>query len=92
MLQTELAFYIGCLNLHERLLQLGAPVSFPSATPTGVARFSSTDLYDMCLALLAMNKRPVGNEIAADDKSLIIVTGANQGVRPRSSGALDSLN
>ena len=25
MLQTELAFYIGCLNLHERLLQLGAP-------------------------------------------------------------------
>ena len=78
MLQTELAFYIGCLNLHERLLGLGAPVSFPSATATGVARFSSTDLYDVCLAL-AMNKRPVGNEIAADDKSLIIVTGANRG-------------
>jgi len=78
MLQTELAFYIGCLNLHERLLQLGAPVSFPSATPTGVARFSGADLYDLCLAL-AMNKRPVGNQIAADDKSLIIVTGANQG-------------
>ena len=25
MLQTELAFYVGCLNLHQRLLELGAP-------------------------------------------------------------------
>ena len=41
-------------------------------------RFSSRELYDVCLALSA-NKRPVGNDIAADGKSLIIVTGANQG-------------
>ena len=40
--------------------------------------FASKDLYDICLAL-SMNKRPVGNEIEADGKSLIVVTGANQG-------------
>jgi hypothetical protein len=78
MLQTELAFYIGCLNLHERLLQLGAPFTFPSATGLGASRFSCKDLYEVCLALTA-SKRPVGNDINADGKSLIIVTGANQG-------------
>ena len=30
MLQTELAFYIGCVNLHERVLELrGAVFRFP---------------------------------------------------------------
>jgi DNA mismatch repair ATPase MutS len=78
MLQTELAFYIGCLNLHQRLLELGAPFTFPSATELGSPRFSCRDLYEVCLALTA-SKRPVGNDIDADGKSLIIVTGANQG-------------
>ena len=78
MLQTELAFYVGCLNLHERLLELGAPFSFPQASERDAPRFSCRDLYDVCLAL-TMNKRPVGNDIEADGKSLIIVTGANQG-------------
>ena len=78
MLQTELAFYIGCLNLHERLLELQAPFSFPDASEAEALRFSSSELYDVCLALSA-NKRPVGNDIAGDGKALIIVTGANQG-------------
>lgn len=78
MLQTELAFYIGCLNLHERLLQLGASFTFPSASGPGAPRFSCKDLYEVCLALTA-SRRPVGNDITADGKSLIIVTGANQG-------------
>ena len=78
MLQTELAFYVGCLNLHGRLLDLGAPFSFPSVKELGAVAFSSRDLYDICLAL-SMNRRPAGNEIAADGKSLIVVTGANQG-------------
>jgi hypothetical protein len=29
MLCIELAFYIGCLNLHEQLAQMGEPISFP---------------------------------------------------------------
>lgn len=77
MLQMELAFYVGCLNLHERLLALRAPFTFP-LVEAGAVAFSGNDIYDVCLAL-SMNKRPIGNEIAADGKSLIIVTGANQG-------------
>ena len=78
MLQRELAFYVGCLNLHERLLELRAPFIFPEASSSVAPRFSSRELYDICLAL-SMNGRPVGNDVAADGKSLIIVTGANQG-------------
>ena len=78
MLQRELALYVGCLNLHERLLGLRAPFTFPKATGLGDPRFSGQDLYDICLAL-NLNGRPVGNDVAADGKSLIVVTGANQG-------------
>ena len=38
MLLTELAFYVGCLNLHERLLELGRRFRFlprPSAALLG---------------------------------------------------------
>ena len=51
MLQIELAFYIGCLNLRERLLQLGTPFAFPLASDSSPPRFSSIDLYDVSLAL-----------------------------------------
>ena len=78
MLQAELAFYIGCLNLHQQLLQLEAPISSPQPLAFGPARFSCKGLYDVCLAL-TMNKNPVGNDVDADDMPLIIVTGANQG-------------
>ena len=78
MLKTELAFYIGCLNLHERFLELKTPFTFPVAGELTPPRFSCRDLCDVSLAL-SMNKRPVGNDVKADGKSLIIVTGANQG-------------
>jgi hypothetical protein len=78
MLQRELAFYVGCLNLHERLLELGTPFVFPEASELGTLRLASRELYDVCLAL-SMNRRPVGNDIAANGKHLIVVTGANQG-------------
>jgi DNA mismatch repair ATPase MutS len=57
---------------------LGTPFTFPLASEPGAPRFSCKGLYDLSLAL-SMNKRPVGNDINADGKSLIIVTGANQG-------------
>ncbi len=77
-LQTELAFYVGCLRLHERLRDLHVPFSFPSPTAPGEPRFACKNLYDISLALSA-NRRPVGNDINADGKPLIIITGANQG-------------
>jgi hypothetical protein len=78
MLRTELAFYIGCLNLHGRLAAKGEPVCFPTPAPAGERRHRFSGLYDVCLSL-HMERRVVGNAVDADGKSLIIVTGANQG-------------
>ncbi|OPY28973.1 MAG: DNA-binding protein MutS2 [Methanocella sp. PtaU1.Bin125] len=77
-LRTELAFYIGCLNLDARLSQLGAPVCFPVPSEAGERRHTCQGLYDVCLAL-TMKQKVVGNELNADDKTLVIITGANQG-------------
>ncbi|MDI6880593.1 MAG: DNA mismatch repair protein MutS, partial [Desulfitobacteriaceae bacterium] len=78
MLRTELAFYVGCLNLHERLTQKGKPLSFPLPVTPGERSHSFSGLYDVCLAL-TLEHRIVGNDMHADDKDLVIITGANQG-------------
>ncbi len=78
VLRFELAFYMGCLNLYERLTALGEPVAFPEPAPAHERRFSCVGLYDVSLAL-TMGRRVVGNDIAADGKSLVIITGPNQG-------------
>ena len=78
MLQTELAFYIGGLNLHERLAELGAAGAFPVPAAPAERRHAFRELYDICLAL-TLKRSIVGNTVAADDKDLVIITGANQG-------------
>lgn len=78
VLRFELAFYLGCLNLYEHLTALGKPVAFPQPRPADERHFSCEDLYDVTLAL-RLGKRVVGNDISAVGKSLIIVTGPNQG-------------
>ena len=78
MLQTELAFYICCLNLHGQLAQLGEPISFPLPVTSGERRHSFRGLYDVCLAL-TMKQKIVGNDVTADNKDLVTITGANQG-------------
>jgi DNA mismatch repair ATPase MutS len=78
MLQTELAFYVGCLNLYERLREKGEPVSFPKPTYCHTRRHLFKGLYDVSLALIKED-RVVGNDINADDRDLVIITGANQG-------------
>jgi DNA mismatch repair ATPase MutS len=77
-LRLELAFYIGCLNLSEQLAQLGEPIAFPQPAPSGERRHSFTGLYDVALAL-TMKQKIVGNDVNADGKDLVIITGANQG-------------
>lgn len=77
-LRVELAFYIGCLNLHEQLVQLGEPTTFPEFLPPGERAHSFTGLYDVCLALTTRRK-VAGNDVNADHKDLIFITGANQG-------------
>jgi DNA mismatch repair ATPase MutS len=78
MLRTELAFYLGCLNLHEQVSQMGEPLSFPLPALPGEPGFSCKELYDACLAV-SMQRKVVGNDVNADDKQLVIITGANQG-------------
>lgn len=78
MLRTELAFYIGCLNLDERLTELGEPMCLPVSAGPDQRRFACRELYDVCLAL-KMERRVVGNTIVADGKDLTIVTGPNTG-------------
>ncbi|MFQ5341897.1 MAG: DNA mismatch repair protein MutS [Anaerolineae bacterium] len=78
VLRRELAFYIGCLNLAAKLDQLGEPITFPEPAPAGERRLSCQGLYDVALAL-TVQRKVVGNDVAADGKDLVIVTGANQG-------------
>jgi DNA mismatch repair ATPase MutS len=78
MLRTELAFYIACLNLYEHLQQLGAPVCFPNPTHLGQPELSFAGLYDVSLAI-SKNAAAVGNDLNANGKDFIVITGANTG-------------
>jgi len=79
VLRRELAFYIGCLNLHRRLQALGTPVTYPRVVPDGEEHLLSCEgLYDITLAL-ATQQKVVGNEVLAQGKDLVLITGANQG-------------
>lgn len=78
VLRGELAFYIGCLNLAEKLDQLGEPIAFPQPALADERRLSGQGLYDVTLAL-TMGRKVVGNDVVADGKELVIITGANQG-------------
>jgi DNA mismatch repair ATPase MutS len=78
MLRLELAFYIGCLNLHEKLAEKGAPACLPEPAPCAQRRHRARGLYDACLALVT-DQSVVGNDLDADDKDLFVITGANQG-------------
>lgn len=78
MLRTEMAFYIGGINLRDRLMSLGMPLAAPQAVALDKKIFSCVELYDVCLAI-SMNKPVVGNTINGDEKALMIITGANKG-------------
>jgi hypothetical protein len=78
MLRAELGFYVGCLNLHGQLTARDQPTTFPYPASWGSRlEFSCTDLRDPSLALRA--DRVVGNDVHADGKKLVIITGANSG-------------
>lgn len=78
MMQRELAFYTGCLNLYEKLTAKEEPVSFPVPSEAGTGKYTVRGLYDAALSLITEN-RVTGNDVNADGKNLFIITGANQG-------------
>jgi hypothetical protein len=78
LLRCELGFYIGCLNLEEQLAQKGEPLCFPVPMAAARQRWPGRGLYDVGLSLRT-GPRAVGNDVDADGKSLVMITGANQG-------------
>lgn len=78
LLRSEMGFYIGCLNLREQLGRKGEPICFPEPIPSGKAVLTSRGLYDICLSL-SVDERVVGNDLSADEKALVMITGANGG-------------
>jgi hypothetical protein len=78
LLWAELGFYLGCLNLRGRLLVKGLQVCYPVPAALGTQRLRADGLYDASLAL-TLDGPVTGNDVAADGRHLIIVTGANQG-------------
>ncbi len=77
-LRTELAFYIGCLNLRQHLTELNEPNCFPVPVQPGERKISFSGLYDVCLSLSA-GRKVISNDLNADGKDLIVITGANTG-------------
>lgn len=77
-LQLELGFYIGCLNLREKLAAKQEPFCIPTPLPEKEEVLRSKGIYDVCLSL-NMAERVVGNDIAGENKALVVITGANRG-------------
>ncbi|GAA5051308.1 MutS-related protein [Nocardia callitridis] len=75
-LRTELGFYIGCLNLHERLGRMGAPICLPQPV-VGSPALQCRDLRDPSLCL--SSNAVVGNDIDDLGSTFVVVTGANSG-------------
>jgi hypothetical protein len=77
-LRLELGFYVGCLNLRDALTRKGEPICIPEPLAAGKPMLAGRGLYDVCLSL-NMADRAVGNDVDADDKALVMITGANRG-------------
>ena len=78
MLRAELGFYVGCLNLHGELAQKSEHICFPVPIALNEPTLSGRGLYDVCLSLI-VSDRVVGNDVTAEGKALVVITGANQG-------------
>jgi hypothetical protein len=77
-MRDELAFYVGCLNLRDRLADLGHRICLPEPAVRAPATLVAGGLYDPCLAL-TRGEAVVSNDVRAEGKSLLVITGANQG-------------
>ncbi|HEX2869378.1 MAG TPA: hypothetical protein VHO03_20205 [Ignavibacteriales bacterium] len=77
-LRTELAFYIGGLNLQRHLKELQEPVCFPYPLDRSQNDISFSGLYDVGLALNT-GRKVISNELDDRGKNIIIITGANTG-------------
>lgn len=75
-LYSQVAFLMGAANLYRRLRRMNVDVCFPEVTERKDIRFEG--LVEMSLAINLLHC-PVDNSLCANDKHLVVVTGANQG-------------
>ena len=75
-LYSQAAFLMGAATLHRRLRRMNVDTCFPTVTDRKDLSF--TGLTEMSLAISSL-RCPVDNSLQADDKHLVVVTGANQG-------------
>jgi DNA mismatch repair ATPase MutS len=78
MLRAEVGFYVAGLNLHEQLVEKEQPTCMPEPRPPQDVVLSARQLYDVSLAF-HLDSKVVGNDVDADGKELVVITGANQG-------------
>jgi DNA mismatch repair ATPase MutS len=77
-LRAELGFYVSCLKLRDRLAARHEPICLPSPRPADRPTMTARGLYDVSLSL-DTEDRLVGNDVDAEGKTLVMITGANQG-------------
>ncbi len=77
-LQLELGFYVGCLNLRKKLAAKQEPMCVPTPLCEEHEVLRCSGIYDVCLSL-STTERVVGNDITGENKSLVMITGANRG-------------
>ncbi|HEU0256639.1 MAG TPA: hypothetical protein VFQ96_02225, partial [Microbacteriaceae bacterium] len=78
MLRDELGFYVGCIRAAAALEEHDLPVARPDVRPAGGVLLDAHGLFDVALAV--MNRTSVvGNDVAAADDDLIVITGVNSG-------------
>ncbi len=78
-LRFELGFYVGCLNLEERLTAKRQSVCVPVAQASGSGHLSVTGLRDLALVLAVPPGGAVANDLDAAGRPLVVITGANRG-------------
>ena len=76
-LRGELAFFLGCARLHERLTDLGVATCVPEFGDDA-PQLRARALRDPTLAL-TLERAPADNDVDATAAQLLVVTGANQG-------------
>ncbi|TAK68249.1 MAG: DNA mismatch repair protein MutS [Actinomycetota bacterium] len=78
-LRAELGFYVGCVNLSDALRRVGTPTCLPDPVqPNGSVVCTARGLRDIAVALQP-DTLAVGNDLDADGRQLVVVTGANSG-------------
>jgi len=77
-LRSELAFYVGCLNIRDEVGRLGGTICRPEALPAADRSLTMRGLADISLSLVQQGAA-VANDLETPEARLVVVTGANRG-------------